>query len=354
MKTSNTSLSEQECYLNTDINNWNDIEIDPLCESNEDIEKTINIFVSAVENLMNRKQWTYKELVLDEQKERLIQKIEASKKHHKSSILKKVAHSVVAQSYEETPTFEECLAEETELKLIQYRRTQEEQRAIEKSAIKASYLAKKLDIPVNNLKYLKHLFYDFSRKAIATRYNKFSKTLANQSEDIDKEWIFIRETDLKQLEIDKKIKNILKEEQNIMHDVNIEYPFYIKTLYEQYSHIFDKKLKISFSDLFADKTSIPYRLTVRMEVPIEKSQNSAATDKKNYKIEYKNIQVQIKLRDAMKAKLLKRTTILDRKTLNDFMRDNIDSADWFWMLHIAIQKVIQQEINRIKSKQMDK
>jgi hypothetical protein len=110
-----------------------------------------------------------------------------NKKPHQSSTLKKVAHSIVSHSHKNVPTLIECLAEETELKLIQFRRTQDEQRAIEKSAIKAKYLSEHLDIPVNNLKYMKHLFYDLTRQGIATRYKAFSKTLATQSENIDKE-----------------------------------------------------------------------------------------------------------------------------------------------------------------------
>jgi hypothetical protein len=94
---------------------------------------------------------------------------------------------VISHTYPQVPDIEECLVEETELKLIQYRRTQEEQRAIEKSAIKARYLAEHLDIPVNNLKYMKHLFYDLTRQGIATRYKKFSKILAKQSDNIDTE-----------------------------------------------------------------------------------------------------------------------------------------------------------------------
>jgi hypothetical protein len=38
------------------INNSNFQEQDNMCLTNEDIEKTINIFLSAVENLMNRNQ----------------------------------------------------------------------------------------------------------------------------------------------------------------------------------------------------------------------------------------------------------------------------------------------------------
>jgi len=39
----------------TDLQDNSVAKKDLLCESNEDIENTINIFLSAVENLMNRK-----------------------------------------------------------------------------------------------------------------------------------------------------------------------------------------------------------------------------------------------------------------------------------------------------------
>lgn len=334
------------------INNSNFQEQDPMCVTHEDIEKTINIFLSAVENLMNRNNGKYKELTLNREKTSLIRKVENSKKPHKSSTLKKVAYSMVGHTHEDVPTLDECLAEETELKLIQYRRTQEEQRAIEKSAIKAKYLAEHLDIPVNNLKYMKHLFYDLTRKWVATRYAKFSKLLAAQSENIDKEWVVIRETELKQIDIDSKIEKILKEEGNILEQIWVEYPFYIKAMYQKYPQIFDRKPTISFYDLFADKKSIPYTLTVRVEVPI-KEKNPDENNPK-VKIEYKAVRVNVKLRETVRMKFINKSTILDRRVLNDFITKQIDTSDLFWMLHIAIDKVIQQEQNKMQQEQREK
>lgn len=334
------------------INNSNSQEQDQTCNTNEDIEKTINIFLSAVENLMNRKEWKYKEIKLDNQKNQLISKIERSKKEFKASILKKVAHSIVSHTHNNVPDFEECLAEETELKLIQYRRTQEEQRAIEKSAIKAKYLAEHLDIPVNNIKYMKHLFYDLTRKGIATRYKTFSKMLGTQSENIDTEWVLIRETELKKIDIDSKIKKILKKENDIMQSTAIEYPFYIRDMYQKHEKIFARKPKISFHDLFGDKKSLPYTLTVRVEVPIKDINSDDKTPK--FKVEYKHVPVNIKLRESIKTKFMNKSTILDRRVLNDFMKQYIETSDLFWMLHIAIDRVIVQEQNKLKQELRDK
>jgi hypothetical protein len=161
---------------------------------------------------------------------------------------------------------------------------------------------------------------------------------------------------LKKEEIDSKIKRVLVEESNILKQINIEYPFYIRNLFQKFPHIFDRKPKILFHELFADKVSLPYRLTVKVETPVKEKHDDTEQDKKEIKTktEYKVVKVDIKLRESVRLKFMNKTTVLDRKTLNDFMAENVESSDLFWMLHIAIHKVIQQELNIIKQEQRDK
>lgn len=328
---------------------------DPICSNNEDIQKTVNIFLSAVENLMNRNNWTYKELKLDQEKQWVIWMIEKSSRQLVESQVKRIAHTITGRVHENLPSFSECLAEETELKLIQYRRTQEEQRAIEKSAIKAKYLAEKLDIPVNNLKYMKHLFYDLARKKIASRYINFSKKFAWESENLDEEWVYIRETELKKEEIDNRIKTVLKHEAELLNQVAIEYPFFIKDLAQKYEKVFERKPKISFHDIFWEKTQVWYKLSVRVEVPIEDNKNDDKSKKRlKTKVDYKTINVNIKLRDAIRFGLINKSVRLDRKELNDFLKNMVDSSDAFWMLHIGILKTIQQEAFKIQQEKREK
>jgi hypothetical protein len=71
-------------------------------------------------------------------------------------------------------------------------------------------------------------------------------------------------------------------------------------------------------------------------------------------VEYKSVPVKIKLRESVKIKFMNKSTTLDRRVLNDFIKDNIETSDLFWMLHIAIDKVIQQEQNKIKQEQREK
>jgi hypothetical protein len=137
-----------------------------------------------------------------------------------------------------------------------------------------------------------------------------------------------------------------------MQYTGIEYPFYIKNMYQKYQQIFERKPKISFHDLFGDKKILPYTLTVRVEVPIKDANLNDPTPK--FKVEYKRVPVKIKLRESVKIKFMNKSTTLDRRVLNDFIKYNIETSDLFWMLHIAIDKVIQQEQNKIKQEQRDK
>jgi hypothetical protein len=85
-KTVSTSLDKKDLK---------EIDNDPLCIEEDDIKRTINIFLISIENLVNRNKGKYKDISFDKYVESIIKMILNSKKELKESTIKKVTYSVL-------------------------------------------------------------------------------------------------------------------------------------------------------------------------------------------------------------------------------------------------------------------
>lgn len=326
---------------------------DPICKTKDDITRTVNIFTTSMENLLNRENGTYKVIQLDNTK--VIQTIISWRKQIKESKVKHIAYTMLSFDYkEDMPTLDECLTEETEYKLIQYRRTQEEQRAIEKSAIKWKYLDDKIEVTVSGLQSIKDLFFDFNRKWFATTLGKFSLFFASNADEIKQKSVYMRENKLKKDLIDKKINEILKEEQELIKKAIIFYEFYIKYLAEKNPEVFMQQSKISFKEI------IPINKEWKYDLPVSYKEKKKRINPKNWKEEEYEVRksklesVMIKMHEKHKTRMITTSTNLDRKTLFNFMKTHITTVDQFLVMHISICEVIKQENTRIDNEKKEK
>lgn len=344
------TVNEQTNNVSKEVD---DVITDPICKNRDDITRTVNIFTVSIENLLNRENWTYKTILLDNTK--IIETIIWWKKQIIESKVKHIAYTMLSFDHKENmPTLDECLIEETKYKLVQFKRTQEEQRAIEKSAIKSEYLDKKIEVTVNGLERVKDLFFDLNRKWFANTLGKFSLHFASIADEIKKQSVYMRENKLKKDVIDKKIENILNEEQELMKKAIIFYEFYIKYLAQKNPEIFEQQSKISFKEIIPMTEKWKYDLPVTFT---EKKKRINSTNWKQEEYEERKSKLEsvvIKMHEKHKTRMITKSTYLDRKKLYNFMNTYVETVDQFLMMHISICETIKQENHRIEEEKKKK
>jgi hypothetical protein len=92
---SQRKVVKKKINTSLDRKDLKEIDNDPLCIEEDDIKRTINIFLISIENLVNRNKGKYKDISFDKYVESIIKMILNSKKELKESTIKKVAYSVL-------------------------------------------------------------------------------------------------------------------------------------------------------------------------------------------------------------------------------------------------------------------